>query len=468
MFIKQLYTNCLSEAAYYIESNGEAAVVDPLRDIDTYLKLAAERKASIKYIFETHFHADFVSGHVDLSHATGAAIVYGPGTKTSFQVHVAADGETFSLGALTIKALHTPGHTLESTCYLLHDESGNPHCLFSGDTLFVGDVGRPDLAQSKDLSVHDLAGMLYDSLQQKIVPLADEVILYPAHGPGSACGKSLGPHTQSTIGAEKATNYALKAATEEAFIKEVTEGLSEPPSYFPINAEINKKGYDSIDTILQNGLTPLSVQEVKEALAGNTILLDTRPAVQFTQGLVPGSIFIGLEGRFAEWAGSLLPFNQPMILITEPGNERETIVRLARVGFSQVAGYLQGGFEAWVAAGEPIDLIIDVEADELAMDIPFDENLVVLDVRKPAEFADGHVKDARNIPLDELIDPAAMAQIEDEQNVYVHCAGGYRSVIAVSLLKRQGIHNLRNVVGGWARIKEQENIETVKENSVLN
>ena len=468
MFIKQLYTNCLSEAAYYIESNGEAAVVDPLRDIDTYLKLAAERKASIKYIFETHFHADFVSGHVDLSHATGAAIVYGPGTKTSFQVHVAADGETFSLGALTIKALHTPGHTLESTCYLLNDESGNPHCLFSGDTLFVGDVGRPDLAQSKDLSVLDLAGMLYDSLQQKIVPLADEVILYPAHGPGSACGKSLGPHTQSTIGAERATNYALKAATKEEFIKEVTEGLSEPPSYFPINAEINKKGYDSIDTILQNGLTPLSVQEVKEALAGNTILLDTRPAVQFTQGLVPGSIFIGLEGRFAEWAGSLLPFNQPMILITEPGNERETIVRLARVGFSQVAGYLQGGFEAWVAAGEPIDLIIDVEADELAMDIPFDENLVVLDVRKPAEFADGHVKDARNIPLDELIDPAAMAQIEDEQNVYVHCAGGYRSVIAASLLKRQGIHNLRNVVGGWARIKEQENIETVKENSVLN
>jgi glyoxylase-like metal-dependent hydrolase (beta-lactamase superfamily II)/rhodanese-related sulfurtransferase len=468
MFIKQLYTNCLSEAAYYIESNGEAAVVDPLRDIDTYLQLAAERKARIKYIFETHFHADFVSGHVDLSLATGATIVYGPGTKTSFKVHVAADGETFSLGALAIKALHTPGHTLESTCYLLHDESGKAHCLFSGDTLFVGDVGRPDLAQSQDLSVYDLAGLLYDSLQQKIVPLADDVILYPAHGPGSACGKNLGPHTQSTIGAERAGNYALKAATKEAFIKEVTDGLSEPPSYFPINAEINKKGYDSIDTILQNGLMPLSVAEVKEALAGNTIVLDTRPALQFTQGFVPGSIFIGLEGRFAEWAGSLLPFNQPLILITEAGNERETIVRLARVGFSQVVGYLQGGFEAWVTAGEPIDLIIDVEADELAMDIPFDENLVVLDVRKPAEFADGHVKEARNIPLDELIDPAAMAEIEEEQNVYVHCAGGYRSVIAASLLKRQGIHNLRNVVGGWARIKEQKNIETVKEKSVLN
>jgi rhodanese-related sulfurtransferase len=329
-------------------------------------------------------------------------------------------------------------------------------------------VGRPDLAQSQDLSVHDLAGLLYDSLQQKIVPLADDVILYPAHGPGSACGKNLGPHTQSTIGAERAGNYALKAATKEDFIKEVTDGLSEPPSYFPINAEINKKGYDSIDTILQNGLTPLSVVEVKEALAENTIVLDTRPAVQFTQGFVPGSIFIGLEGRFAEWAGSLLPFNHPIILITEGGNERETIVRLARVGFSQVTGYLQGSFEAWVAAGEPIDLIIDVEADELAMDIPFDENLVVLDVRKPAEFADGHVKEARNIPLDELTDPAAMAEIEEEQNVYVHCAGGYRSVIAASLLKRQGIHNLRNVVGGWARIKEQKNIETVKEKSVLN
>jgi glyoxylase-like metal-dependent hydrolase (beta-lactamase superfamily II)/rhodanese-related sulfurtransferase len=468
MFIKQLYTNCLSEAAYYIESNGEAAVVDPLRDIDTYLHLAAERKATIRYIFETHFHADFVSGHVDLAQATGATIVYGPNTNASFKVHVAADGETFSIGDLTIKALHTPGHTLESTCYLLHDKSGKAHCLFSGDTLFVGDVGRPDLAQSKDLSMHDLAGMLYDSLQQKIVPLENDVILYPAHGPGSACGKNLGPHTQSTIGAERATNYALKATTKEAFVKEVTDGLSEPPSYFPINAEINKKGYDSIDTILQTGLTPLSVAEVKEAMNTDAVLLDTRPAVQFTQGFVPGSVFIGLEGRFAEWAGSLLPFNQPLILITEGGNERETIVRLARVGFSKIKGYLQGGFEAWKTSGEPIDLVIDVEADELAMDIPFDENLVVLDVRKPAEFADGHVKDARNIPLDELTDPAAMADIEEEQNVYVHCAGGYRSVIAASLLKRQGIHNLRNVTGGWARIKEQENIETVKEKSVLN
>lgn len=469
MFIKQIYTGCLSEAAYYIESNGEAAVVDPLRDIDAYLQLAAERKARISYIFETHFHADFVSGHIDLAKATGAAIVYGPETQTSFKVHVAADGEVFKLGELSIKALHTPGHTVESTCYLLKDATGKDHCIFTGDTLFVGDVGRPDLAQKETvLTIHDLAGMLYESLQNKIIPLTDAVIVYPAHGAGSACGKNMGPETYSTIGAEKQTNYALKAATKEDFIKAVTEGLSEPPSYFPINAQINKQGYDSIDAVIQTGLKPLPVQEVKEALDKNILLLDTRPAAQFTQGFVPGAVFIGLEGRFAEWAGSLLPFTQPIILVTEKGNERETIIRLARVGFSKVIGYLDGGYEAWRAAGEEIDLIIEVEADELAMDLPFDENLVVLDVRKPVEFADGHVKEARNIPLDELTDPATMADIEDEQNVYVHCGSGYRSVIAASLLKRQGIHNLRNVAGGWGKIKEQKGIETVKEKSVLN
>ena len=469
MYIKQLYTGCISEAAYYIESNGEAAIVDPLRDIDAYLQLAKERNASIKYIFETHFHADFVSGHLDLANATGAAIVYGPDTKTSFKVHVAKDGEAFPLGALTIKAIHTPGHTLESSCYLLADETGKDYCIFTGDTLFVGDVGRPDLAQKgEDLTMQELAGMLYDSLQQKILPLADDVLIYPTHGSGSACGKNLGPDTYSTIGTERETNYALKAGSRDEFIKVVTEGLSAPPSYFPINAEINRNGYDSITAIFEAGLKPLSINEVKKAVEHDTVLLDTRAAAVFMQGFVPGSVFIGLEGRFAEWAGSLLPFNQPIVLVTEPGMERETITRLARVGFSKVAGYLEGSFAAWKASGEPIDLVIDVEADELAMDLPFDENLVVLDVRKPAEFADGHVKGARNMPLDELTDPAAMADIEEEQNVYVHCASGYRSVIASSLLKRQGIHNLRNVTGGWARIKEQKNIETVKENSVLN
>lgn len=469
MFIKQLYTGCLSEAAYYIESNGEAAIIDPLRDIDAYLQLAAERKARIKYIFETHFHADFVSGHIDLAKATGATIVYGPNTETSFPVHVASDGETFPLGAISLTVLHTPGHTLESTCYLLKDEAGKDHCVFTGDTLFVGDVGRPDLAQKgTELTKEDLAGMMYDSLQQKLFPLADDVIVYPAHGPGSACGKNLGPSTHSTIGEEKQTNYALKAPGKEAFIDAVTAGLTAPPQYFPINARINKEGYESLDSVLEKGLTPLSPAQVQQALESGSTLVDTRRAEIFTQGFVPGSIFIGLEGRFAEWAGSLLPFSTPIILVTEAGQERETIVRLARVGFSNVAGYLEGGYDAWKASGEPIDMIIDVEADELAMDIPFDDNLVIVDVRRPAEFADGHVKNAVNIPLNELTDIANIANFEEEQNLYVHCAGGYRSVIAASLIKRQGVHNLRNVVGGWNKIKEQEKIETVKDNSVLN
>lgn len=469
MYIQQLYTGCLSEAAYYIESNGEAAVIDPLRDIDAYLQLANERRARIKYIFETHFHADFVSGHLDLSNATGAPIVYGPGTATKFPVHVAKDGETFQVGDLTIKVLHTPGHTLESTCYLLKDAQGKDHCVFTGDTLFVGDVGRPDLAQKgNEITIQDLAGMMYDSLQSKLVPLADDVIVYPAHGPGSSCGKNLGPHTSSTIGEEKKTNYALKAADKATFIKEVTDGIPPPPQYFPINAMINKEGYDSLDEVLKQGMTTLPVERFKELMTEDTIVLDTRRADEFTLGFVPGSISIGLEGRFAEWAGSLLPFDAPILLVTDPGKEKETIIRLARVGFSKVQGYLDGGFPAWKKAGEEIDLIIDVEADEMMMDIPFDERLVILDVRKPAEYADGHVKNAQNLPVNDMTDPATMANLEEDQNIYVHCAGGYRSVIASSLLKRQGIHNIRNVVGGWNKIKEQEKVEVVKEKSVLN
>jgi glyoxylase-like metal-dependent hydrolase (beta-lactamase superfamily II)/rhodanese-related sulfurtransferase len=469
MYIKQLYTGCLSEAAYYIESNGEAAVIDPLRDIDAYLELAKERGSRIKYIFETHFHADFVSGHLDLGKATGAPIVFGPGTRTKFPVHVAKDGETFMIGDLTIVVMHTPGHTLESTCYLLKDASGKDHCVFTGDTLFVGDVGRPDLAQKDaEITMNDLAGMMYDSLQAKIIPLADDVIVYPAHGPGSSCGKNLGPHTFSTIGEEKQTNYALKAVTKEDFIKEVTDGIAAPPSYFPINAKINKEGYDSLDEVLVQGLKALSTEEFKELVKEDVIILDTRHATVFTQGFIPGSIFIGLEGRFAEWAGSVLPFDQPMVLVTEPGKEKETIVRMARVGFSKVTGYLEGGFDAWKNAGEPIDMIIDVEADELMMDIPHDDKAVVLDVRRPAEYADGHLKDALSLPLNEMTDPATMANLEEDQNIYVHCAGGYRSVIASSLLKRQGIHNLRNVLGGWGKIREQEKVEIVKETSVLN
>lgn len=469
MFIQQLYTGCLSEAAYYIESNGEAAVVDPLRDIDSYLQLAAERKATIKYVFETHLHADFVSGHLDLAKATGATIIYGPGTKTKFAVHVAKDNEFFTLGNVHIKVLHTPGHTLESCCYLLKDESGKDYCLFTGDTLFAGDVGRTDLAQKEtNLSTEDLAAMMYESLQQKIFPLADDVLVYPAHGPGSACGKNLGPETYSTIGQEKETNYALIAQTKEEFIKAVTNDLVTPPLYFPINARINKEGYESLDVILNEALKPLSVHTVKEAIGADVIILDTRPAEVFTKGFIPGSLFIGLEGRFAEWAGSLLPFDKSIILVTEKGKEKETIIRMARVGFSKLEGYIDGGFEAWEASEQEKDMIIDIEADELAMDIPFDDRLVVIDVRKPAEFAEGHVKDALNIPLTNLTDPLNMANFEEDQNLYVHCMGGYRSVIAASMFKRQGIHNLRNVLGGWNKIKAQENIKKEKESSILN
>ncbi|SFQ50895.1 MBL fold metallo-hydrolase [Parafilimonas terrae] len=470
MYIEQLYTGCLSEAAYYIESEGEAAIVDPMRDIEGYIALAKQRNATIKYIFETHFHADFVSGHLDLSKATGAPVIYGPNTKTALPVHIAKDGEIFSLGKLQIEVLHTPGHTLESSCYLLRDENNKDHAIFTGDTLFVGDVGRPDLAQKDEsLTADDLAGIMYDSLQQKIMPLSDEVIVYPAHGAGSSCGKNIGPQTSSTIGNEKQNNYALQAVNKEEFIKAVTEGLSAPPQYFPINAKINKEGYESIDAVLEKALKPLSVQEVKNLVNNDEIiLLDTRPAAQFTAGFIPNSIFIGLDGRFAEWAGSILPFDKTLLLITEQGKEKESVVRLARVGFSRFAGYIDGGFDAWKATGGDIDMVINVEADELAMDIPFDEKLVVIDVRRETEFADGHVKDAVNISLDSLTDPGSMANIEDDQNLYLHCASGFRSVIAASLLKRQGIHNLYNVLGGWNKIKLEEKIETEKEKSILN
>jgi hydroxyacylglutathione hydrolase len=470
MYIKQLYTSCLSEAAYYIESNGEAAVIDPLRDIDAYIEMARERQATIRYIFETHFHADFVSGHLDLQKATGATIVYGPGAATNFPVHNATDGERIKLGNIELEVLHTPGHTLESTCYLLRDELGKPNAVFTGDTLFIGDVGRPDLAQKgAELTSADLAAILYDSLQAKIVPLPDEVVVYPAHGPGSSCGKNLGPETFSTIGEQKKSNYALQPQSKEDFVKAVTDGLSAPPQYFPINAVINKQGYEALDEVLTKGLTAYKVAGFKEKMKDNqVIVLDTRHASVFTQGFIPGSIFIGLEGRFAEWAGSLLPFDKEILIVAEPGKEKEVVVRLARVGLDKTIGYLDGGFESWQKAGEQIDMIIDVEADELAMDLPHDQNLVILDVRRETEFADGHIREAMNLPLNDLIDPGSMANIQDSQNLYIHCAGGYRSVIAASLMKREGIHNLRNVLGGWSTIKNQKGFEIVKESSVLN
>jgi hydroxyacylglutathione hydrolase len=468
MFIKQLYTGCLSEAAYYIDNEGQAAIIDPLRDIDAYLGLAKERNATIRYIFETHFHADFVSGHLDLAKATGAPIIFGPNTETNFLIHKAKDGEVFPLGDSTIEVLHTPGHTIESSCYLVRTASGDPYALFTGDTLFVGDVGRPDLS-SGNLTREELAGMLFDSLRSKIVPLPDSVIIYPAHGPGSSCGKNLGPNTHSTLKEEKETNYALKAESKEDFVRVVTDGLDVPPSYFSINARINKEGYDSLEEVLQNGLTPLDIDSFKKWIRkDDAILLDTRVSDVFVAGFIPGAVSIGLDGRFAEWAGSLLPFDRPIVLVTRPGEEKDSVVRLARVGFDKVKGFLDGGFATWMDAGEPIDMVIDVEADELAMDIPFDENLLVLDVRRETEFADGHIKDAVNLPLQELVDPGSMANLEERHNLYVHCGGGYRSVIAASLLKRQGFHNLRNVTGGWGKIKDQKGIEIVKEKSVLN
>lgn len=467
MFIKQFYTSCLSEAAYYIESEGEVAIIDPLRDTEEYIMLAKQNNAGIKYIFETHFHADFVSGHIDLGKKTGAPIIFGPGAVTNYEVYNAKDNEIFKLGKISIQVLHTPGHTLESSCYLLRDENDKPHAIFTGDTLFVGDVGRPDLS-SGNMTSTELAGIMYDTIQNKIMPLADDVIVYPAHGAGSSCGKSLGPETFSTIGEQKKNNYALQPQSKEEFIAAVTDGLAVPPKYFAINAQINMQGYTSLDAVKQKGLTALSIEEFKILKSGDVLVLDTRHASIFTQGFIPGSIFIGLEGRFAEWAGSLLSFDKPMILVTEPGKEEETVVRLSRVGFDKILGYLRGGFEAWQQAGEPTDMIIDIEADELAMDIPHDPNLVVVDVRRETEFADGHVAGAQNLPLNEMNDVVNLAHFEENQNLYVHCAGGYRSVIAASLLKREGTHNLRNVLGGWSKIKEQKNIKTEKEASVLN
>lgn len=461
MLVEQLYTSCLSEAAYFIASKDEAAVIDPLRDVDAYLQKAEDLGVKIKYIFETHFHADFVSGHVELSRRTGAPIIYGPGAKTNFESTNAKDGETFEIGGLTLAALHTPGHTLESTSYLLYNEQGKPYCIFTGDTLFVGDVGRPDLF-SGNLTKEELAAKLYHSLQTKIKTLPDDVIVYPAHGPGSACGKNLGKETFSTIGEQKENNYALQEQTEAEFVAAVTTGLNAPPAYFPLNARINQQGYKPMEEVKEQGLRPRSAEAVSEEIKGGAWVLDTRPATAFTEGFIPGSVFVGLDGRFAEWAAKLIPLHQPLVLVTEPGKEEESLTRLSRVGMDNILGYLEGGISAWQAAGKPLDLIIDVEADELAMDIPHDDRLEVLDVRQPGEYENGHVKGANNLPLSEFTDILKLAMVDTDANLYVHCAGGYRSVIACSLLKRQGIHNLRNVLGGWGSIKAEKKMPLVQ------
>ncbi|WP_420603203.1 MBL fold metallo-hydrolase [Flagellimonas sp.] len=454
MKIEQIYTGCLAQGAYYIESEGEVAIVDPLREVKPYIKRAEEDNAQIKYIFETHFHADFVSGHVTLAKETGATIIYGPNANTAFDATIAEDGQEFVLGKVTIKVLHTPGHTMESTTFLLKDENGKDHAIFSGDTLFLGDVGRPDLAQkAADMTQEELAGTLYDSLRNKIMPLADDVIVYPAHGAGSACGKNMMKETVDTLGNQKKMNYALRAnMTREEFIKEVTDGLLPPPQYFPLNVKMNKEGYEDIDTVLKRGTQSLSA-EAFEAAANETgaVVLDVRHQDDFAKGHIPRSIFIGLGGSFAPWVGALIAdVEQPILLVAPEGKEEETITRLSRVGFDRTLGYLKGGVEAWKNAGKEIDTVESINAGVFKQRLA--EKVPVFDVRKESEFAAEHVEDAMLTPLDFLNDH--LAEFPEEKTFYVHCAGGYRSMIAASILKSRGIHNLVDVAGGFKAIKE--------------
>ncbi|MCH3883357.1 MBL fold metallo-hydrolase [Tenacibaculum aquimarinum] len=453
MIIEQIYTGCLAQGAYYIESNGEVAIIDPLREVEDYITKADKNEAKIKYIFETHFHADFVSGHVTLAEKTGAEIVYGPTAKTSFNAIIAEDNQVFKIGDITITAMHTPGHTMESTIYLLKDENGKNHAVFSGDTLFLGDVGRPDLAQKGDLTQEDLAGLLFDSLRNKVMVLADDVIVYPAHGAGSACGKNLSKETVGTIGDQKKTNYALRAdMTKAEFIKEVTDGLLPPPAYFPLNVKLNKEGYKSLDQVVSVSKKPLSVSEF-ELVANETdaIILDVRHQSEFIKGFIPQSIFIGLGGTFAPWVGALIKdITQPILLVTPIGEEETTITRLSRVGFDNVLGYLDGSFDAWEKANKEIDTLKSVSAATLEEKI--NENALVFDVRKPGEYDNEHIENVPSTPLDFLNNH--ISEFPKDKDFYVHCAGGYRSVIASSILKARGFHNVIDVAGGYGAIKQ--------------
>lgn len=456
MKVEQIYTGCLAQGAYYIESNGEAVVIDPLREVEPYIQKAERNNAKIKYVFETHFHADFVSGHLDLSKKTGAPIVYGPNASPEFEAHIAKDGEEFKVGDITLKVLHTPGHTMESTCYLLKDENGKEVGLFSGDTLFIGDVGRPDLAQKvvADLTQDKLAGYLFDSLRNKIMPLANDIIVYPAHGAGSACGKNMSKETTDTLGHQKETNYALRAnMTKEEFIKEVTTGLVAPPAYFPLNVMMNIQGYESIDKVLERGQHALS-PEAFEAAANETsaLILDTRDPLTFAAGFVPNSVNIGIDGQFAPWVGAMIPdIKQEILLVTDEGREEEVITRLARVGYDYTIGYLKGGFNSWKNAGKEVDQIKSVTAEELAGFME-KEKVNILDVRKKSEYLSEHIVEAENAPLDFIND--SMAQIDKTKTYYVHCAGGYRSMIFNSILRARGFENLVDVKSGFKAIKD--------------
>lgn len=457
MRIEQIYTGCLAQGAYYIESNGEAVVIDPLREVEPYIKRAQKDGAKIKYVLETHFHADFVSGHIDLAEKTGAQIIFGPTAKPGFPAHVAQDGEVLKVGSAAIKVLHTPGHTMESTCFLLSDENGKDIGLFTGDTLFIGDVGRPDLAQKvvADLTQDKLARHLYHSLRNKIMPLSDDIIVYPAHGAGSACGKNMSKETTDTLGNQKLFNYALRAdMTEQEFVKEVTDGLMPPPAYFPENVMMNIKGYESIDTVLERGNAALD-PDAFEAAANETgaLLLDTRDAGVFAQGFIPNSINIGIDGSFAPWVGAMIPdIKQKILVIADQGREEEVVTRLARVGYDYTIGHLQGGFQAWKKAGKETDRIESVTAIEMAELLKKDPSLIVLDVRKASEHFSEHVIGSENIPLDYLNDH--LAEIGKYKTYLVHCAGGYRSMIFNSILKSRGYDNLIDVQGGFKAIKE--------------
>lgn len=455
MKIEQIYTGCLAQGAYYIESKGEVAIIDPLREVKPYLDRAKLDDAKIKYIFETHFHADFVSGHVTLAKETGAPIIYGPNANPSFDAIIAKDGQEFKVGDVTIIALHTPGHTMESTTYLLKDKDGKDHAIFSGDTLFLGDVGRPDLAQKMgELTERDLAGFLYDSLRTKIMPLADDVTVYPAHGAGSACGKNMMKETVDTLGNQKQMNYALRAdMTKEEFINEVIDGLLPPPQYFPLNVKMNKEGYEDIQDVLKRGTQALSPQAF-EAAANETgaIVLDVRHQDEFAKGHIPRSIFIGLKGGFAPWVGALIAdVKQPILLVTEPGKEEETVTRLSRVGFDNTLGYLKGGFDAWKKEALEYDTVSSITAAQFKSDLEKSKK-PVYDVRKESEYLSERVKDAHLTPLDFLNNH--LAEFPENDTFYVHCAGGYRSMIAASILKSRGIHNLIDVKGGFKAIKE--------------
>ena len=452
MNIEQIYTGCLAQGAYYITSNGEAAIIDPLREVEPYLERAKKDNVKIKYIFETHFHADFVSGHVDLAKATGATIVFGPNAKTTYDAHIAADGEELKLGDVTFKILHTPGHTMESTCFLLKDENGKDHSLFSGDTLFIGDVGRPDLAQkAASMTQEELAATLFHSLRDKVMTLADDVVVYPAHGAGSSCGKNMSKETVSTIGEQKQMNYALRSnMTEAEFVTEVTDGLLPPPGYFGMNVMMNKTGCENITDVMERSLQALT-PEGFEAAANETgaVVLDTRNAKIFSEGFIPNSINIGLDGQFAPWVGAMLPdVNQELLLVTEIGQEEETVKRLARVGYDHVIGFLKDGFGAWKIAGKEIDSVTRISADDFAE--RFKNAPIVIDVRKPGEFAAEHVDGAKSIPLDFINED--MAEFPKEEPFILHCAGGYRSMIAASILKSRGYNNFIEVEGGFSAI----------------